>query len=120
MNPAPEEQSHNQLQAQMSQVCNKEFANSKDIVEQYPLDVELINNHQQEELKQKKSKLKAYLLDDKTGYTKIVLNDKRIILLKNKIYISPKLRTRVLNWYHLYLCHPGENRLTKKIQQTCD
>jgi hypothetical protein len=51
MNPAPEEQTHNQLQARMSQVCNKEFVNSKDIVEQCPLDVELINTRQQEELK---------------------------------------------------------------------
>ena len=120
MSNSPEEQSTNQLQARVSQVSNKEFLNSKEIVEQCPLDIELIHTLQQEELKQKKSKLKAYVLDDTSGYTKTVLNNKRIILFKNKIYIPPTLRTRILDWYHLYLCHPGENRLTKTIQQTCD
>ena len=72
-----------------------------------PLDVDLIVTHQQEELKQKKSKLKAYVIDEKSGYTKSILHNKEIILFKERIYIPPKLRTRVLNWYHIYLCHPG-------------
>ena len=27
---------------------------------------------------------------------------------------------RILNWYHLYLCHPGDTHLAKTIQQSCD
>ena len=46
VNHAPEEQTNNQLHARVSQLCNKDFVNSKDIVEQWPLDVELIHTHQ--------------------------------------------------------------------------
>ena len=53
MSNSPEEQSTNQLQARVSQVSNKEFLNSKEIVEQCPLDIELIHTLQQEELRQK-------------------------------------------------------------------
>ena len=53
MTSTPDEQNSKQLQARVSQVCNKEFKNTKDIDEQCPLDVDLIVTHQQEELKQK-------------------------------------------------------------------
>ena len=39
---------------------------------------------------------------------------------RNELYIHWALRVRILNCYHLYLCHPGDTRLEKMIQKSCD
>jgi len=41
-----------------------------------------------------------------------------VILEKGKIYIPASIRERTLNWYHHWLCHPGETRLEKTLRQT--
>ena len=56
MNDSPEEQSTNQLQDRVIQVSNKEFLNSKEIVEHCPLDTDLIHTLQQGDSKQKNLK----------------------------------------------------------------
>ena len=43
-----------------------------------------------------------------------------MIKFKNKSYILLALRVRILNWYHVYLYHPGDTRLAKTIQQSCN
>ena len=48
-----EEQHGRQLKAQVSQVCNKEFINSKDIVEQCLFNAKFIYIHEKEELTRK-------------------------------------------------------------------
>ena len=68
----------------------------------------------------KNKHLKEYLKDPKSTYCKKVVENIQIIMFKNKLYIPLALRERVLNWYHKYLCHPGDTRLAKTIQQSCD
>ena len=42
-----------------------------------------------------------------------------IICYDSKIYVPQSLRRRVLDWYHLYLNHPGGSRLAKTTQEVC-
>ena len=43
---------------------------------------------------------------------------KRMLICKNKkIYIPTALRTRIVEWYHEQLCHPGEIRTALTISQ---
>lgn len=41
-----------------------------------------------------------------------------VIFENKKIYIPSSLRERTLNWYHHWLCHPGETRLEKTLRST--
>ena len=36
---------------------------------------------------------------------------------KGKIVISKILQKRVVEWYHTFLCHPGETRTEQTIRQ---
>ena len=47
------------------------------------------------------------------------LNDVKIIFYYSIIYVPQSLHRSVLDWYHLYLNHPGGNRLAKTIQEVC-
>ena len=40
-----------------------------------------------------------------------------LLTVKDKIYVPPALRTRVVEWYHSMLCHPGETRIEATIRQ---
>ena len=42
-----------------------------------------------------------------------------LIHYNDKIHVPKNLRSRVLNWYHHYLCHPGGDRLSNTLQQVC-
>ena len=92
---------------------------TEDVTQVCPLDIAIIAEYQQKELKRGKY-LKDYLKNPKSGYSEESYDDVQIITYKNKLYIPLALRARILNWYHLYLCHPGDTRLAKTIQQSCD
>ena len=47
------------------------------------------------------------------------LDGAEIICFDRKIYVPEILRRLVLDWYHLYLNHPGGSRLAKKIREMC-
>ena len=95
-------------------------ARTQFVPDECPLDIKLITRTQRDELKRKSTKLKEYVRDPKSAYTRTNFYDNEVILFKNKIYIPIVLRKQILNWYHLYLCHPGGTRLGKTIQQSCD
>ena len=42
-----------------------------------------------------------------------------IICYDRKIYVPKCLRRHVIDWYDIYLSHPGGSRLTKTIQEVC-
>ena len=41
-----------------------------------------------------------------------------VILQKGKIYLPKSLRHQILDWYHWYLCHPGETRIEQTSRST--
>ena len=43
---------------------------------------------------------------------------REVILQKGKIYLPRSLRHRILDWYHWYLCHPGETRIEQTLRST--
>ena len=68
---------------------------------------------------QKKDKvLVAKRKRDGQKIKKEVVQDVELITHEGKVYIPPRLRDDVLNWYHHYLQHPGESRMYKTISQT--
>jgi len=54
------------------------------------------------------STLKDFSGDKKT-YPFVCIND--------KIVIPPSLQDHIVQWYHTYLCHPGESRTERTISQ---
>jgi len=80
----------------------------------YPLEFSHISKHQQHD-KHLSTLLQnpSYSLKDfsggKTTYKLICLNDKIVIPLS--------LQEHITQWYHTYLCHPGETRTEKTISQ---
>ena len=72
----------------------------------FPLKLSTILREQNIELNKRNSKLSKNLLEDKDfDYNKQVIDDVELIFYKNKIYVPQCLR--MLDWYHLYLNHPG-------------
>ena len=65
------------------------------------------------------SNLSTYILDQESGYSMQELDDVEIICYDIKIYVTQSLRRRVIDWYHLYINHPGGSRLTKTIRGVC-
>ena len=51
-------------------------------------------------------------------FQKTVVEKVKVITYKNRIYIPKDLRTRIMKWYHHYLCHPGEARMHKTLALT--
>ena len=96
------------------------FASRPNIPDEYPLDMEIITHMQREEIASRTEKLKEYICDHKLAYTRSKFENDEVIMFKEKIYTPIALRKRILNWYHLYLCHPGGTRLGKTIQQAYD
>jgi len=80
----------------------------------YPLKFSLISKHQQNDknlstlLQNPFYSLKAFSGGKKTY---------KLICWKNKIVISLSLQEHITQWYHTYLCHPGETRTEKTISQ---
>ena len=88
--------------------------------EGFPLDLPLVQEEQLKELNKKNSKLKQLLKTKSSGYYKDKsLYDTELILHEKRIYVPASLRSRVINWYHFYLNHPGAERLNKTLQLVC-
>ena len=88
--------------------------------DRFPLDVLLVQKEQQKELNKKNSKIKRLLEQKLSGYYKDnSLYDTELILHEKRIYVPISLRSKVIEWYHHYLNHPGAERLNKTLQQVC-
>ena len=68
------------------------------------------------EIRKVNTKVSAYILDQGYGYPKQALDNANIICYDRKIYLPKTLRRHVLDWYRLYINHPGGSRLAKKIR----
>jgi len=59
------------------------------------------------------AKVSPYTMKDFSGGGKTY----QLICLNEKIVIPSSLQDHIINWYHTYLCHPGETRTEKTISQ---
>ena len=71
-----------------------------------------------QELQEQDRSLRKQLRNNPKEFTKKEIEQVKIITYKNRIYLPIKLRTRVLDWYHHYLCHPGKTRMYKTLAST--
>ena len=62
--------------------------------------------------------LRKRIRDNPKDYKKLIIENYKVICFKNCIYIPKGLHSRVLDWYHHYLCHPGSTRMYKTIGST--
>lgn len=97
------------------------YANTRvrSIQADFPLEKELIRVEQNKELNRRNSKLKKLVDDKKSDYYFGRVDDVKLVLKDNKIYIPESMREATLNWYHYYLNHPGGDRLGNTIKETC-
>ena len=97
------------------------YSNQKirSIQSEFPLDKELIKIEQVKELNKKRSHLKSLLKNKKSEFTSETIDDVKLIMKDNKIYIPHTMRESILNWYHHMLNHPGGDRLGNTIKQNC-
>ena len=90
------------------------YVNKKDVVEyDFPLTGKLINKYQRldKELRKNFRGSQRHLYGTKT------IEKYKVITYKNKICVPEVLQKRVVEWYHEYLCHPGENRTEETIRR---
>ena len=88
--------------------------------ERFPLDIPLVQKEQTKELNKNNSKIKQLLKTQSSGFYKDKsLYDTELILHEKRIYVPKSLRSKVIEWYHHYLNHPGAERLNKTLQQVC-
>ena len=87
----------------------------------FPLSFKVIEKHQQLDekllIEAKKNPTNNYSLQQFCGGRKI----RHLICYDGKIVIPKSLQTRIVQWYHTNLCHPGETRTENIIRQylTC-
>ena len=79
----------------------------------FPVNLQLIHEHQVSD-----RSLRRRLKTNPKDYSKLNVEQKQVIAYKNRIYIPNELRSKVLDWYHHYLCHPGKTRMYKTIAST--
>ena len=86
----------------------------------FPLDVTLVQKEQQKELNKNNSKIKQLLKQQSSGFYKDnSLYDTELILHDKRIYVPKSLRSKVIEWYHHYVNHPGAERRNKTLQKVC-
>jgi transposase InsO family protein len=97
------------------------YANTRvrSIQADFPLAKELIREEQRIEMRSRNSELKKLIDDKDSGYYFEDIDDVKLILVDQKIYIPTSMRETTLNWYHHYLNHPGGDRLGNTIKETC-
>ena len=71
-----------------------------------------------QELQEQDRSLRKKVRDNPKEFSKQTIEQIKVITFKNRIYLPQKLRKRVLNWYHHYLCHPGKTRMYKTLAST--
>jgi hypothetical protein len=81
----------------------------------FPLRLKLIEYEQGKDksLLTKVRKSPAYSIRSFRGGGK----ERKLIVKNGKIVVPAKLQKRLVQWYHLILCHPGENRTEATIAQ---
>ena len=84
-----------------------------------PLNLLNVKREQQNNLGKINSKLRAYISDRGSGYSKQALDQVKIIFYGRRIYIPKTMCRHVLDWYHLYLNYPNISRLDKKTREVC-
>ena len=91
------------------------FAMTQSDADLFPLDMRHIAAEQDEdnELKKRMTNKRS-----KRKYTKRPVNDADVILENGKVFIPQSLRERMLDWYHIYLVHPGTKRMKSTIKST--
>ena len=111
------EVSTSELHCRMNELFLRERDETND--NGFPLDLSVVQQMQQIELRKRKSKLKAQLKDKGSGYAMKEIDEFDLLTYKDKIYVPQPLRGRTLSWYHLYLCHPGGDRLANTLSTVC-
>ena len=81
----------------------------------YPLSFKLIQKEQKADTKliDHAAKTKGYAIHDFHGAG----NTRQLICKNGKIVIPPSLQSRIIDWYHTVLCHPGHTRMEETIWQ---
>ena len=87
--------------------------------EGFPLDLSSVQKIQNKELNKRNSKLKDLLNNKESGFKFKTLDNVKLVMFEDRIYVPQKLRQRTINWYHHYLCHPGEDRLYNTMKGVC-
>ena len=103
---------------------NQAFANAQaqenpmDPATAFPLSFGLIAKEQQRDqaLKRKVLTSKDYTINTFHGGER----DRLLICHKGKIAVPKSLQSRIVDWYHTMLCHPGETRTEETIRQHFD
>ena len=80
----------------------------------------LVQAEQNKEKTDSKSDLSTNLKNKIKEFKTQVIDDVKIYILNNKIYVPKSLRRRTLDWYHFYLNHLGGDRLAKTLQEVCE
>ena len=86
----------------------------------FPLAPQLVEVEQKLELEsqaQHVTEVTAGLNDPKSQWEYKDVEGFKLIHHYDKIYVPKSLRSRVLHWYHHYLCHPGGDRLAATLNQ---
>ena len=86
----------------------------------FPLAPQLVEVEQKLELESNAkhvAEVIAGLKDPKSQWAYKEVEGFKLIHCFEKIYVPKSLRSRVLNWYHHYLCHPGGDRLAATLKQ---
>ena len=82
----------------------------------FPISFKLIAKEQQKDsyLKKKKAqKHKKFCVKTFHGGEKDHLLD----CYEHKIYVPKSLQSKLVEWYHIMLCHPGKTRTEERIRQ---
>ena len=97
-----------------SQCCvNELFSIGRKNNNEYFPPITLLNvqRGKQKDMRNRNFKISAYLTDLVYVYSNQVIDDVELICHNINIYVPQTLLRCVLDWYHIYLNHPGGNRL---------
>ena len=75
----------------------------------------LVQQTQQEELNEAKSKLKKLFNKEKSRYNINTLEEIELNLYEDIIYVPRKQELKTIEWYHHHLNHPGSDWLYKML-----
>jgi len=78
----------------------------------FPLKLDVIAYYQQRD-----SDLQKLIGADTHVSRKTFRGGEQLLCYKNRIFVPKVLRKHVVDWYHTYLLHPGENRTEETIAQ---
>ena len=86
----------------------------------FPLEKELICVEQQYELNRHNSHIEFIIKDKDFGYHFENIDDVKVILKHETLYIPESMREITLIWYHHYLNYPRGDILGNTIKKTCN